>query len=45
MSNTYLDNLPNTPMWIQYAGIKKDALDSLLFYRMGDFYELFFKDA
>ena len=32
-------------MWVQYAAIKKDALDALLFYRMGDFYELFFDDA
>jgi DNA mismatch repair ATPase MutS len=32
-------------MWTQYASIKKDALDALLFYRMGDFYELFFDDA
>lgn len=45
MDASFLEKLPNTPMWIQYASIKKDALDSLLFYRMGDFYELFFKDA
>lgn len=32
-------------MWVQYASIKKDALDALLFYRMGDFYELFLDDA
>jgi DNA mismatch repair protein MutS len=37
--------LPQTPMWVQYGGIKKDALDALLFYRMGDFYELFLDDA
>ncbi|MGE3261056.1 MAG: DNA mismatch repair protein MutS [Bacteriovoracia bacterium] len=40
-----LERLPNTPMWVQYAGVKKDALDALLFYRMGDFYELFLEDA
>jgi DNA mismatch repair protein MutS len=40
-----LENLPDTPMWVQYSGIKKHALDSLLFYRMGDFYELFLDDA
>ncbi|MGZ6290333.1 MAG: MutS N-terminal domain-containing protein, partial [Bdellovibrionota bacterium] len=40
-----LERLPNTPMWVQYAGVKKDALDALLFYRMGDFYELFLDDA
>lgn len=32
-------------MWTQYSAIKKDALDALLFYRMGDFYELFLEDA
>jgi DNA mismatch repair protein MutS len=34
-----------TPMMAQYLAIKKTAPDSLLFYRMGDFYELFFDDA
>ena len=32
-------------MIAQYLGIKKQHPDSLLFYRMGDFYELFFSDA
>ena len=32
-------------MMQQYLGIKKSHPDSLLFYRMGDFYELFFDDA
>jgi DNA mismatch repair protein MutS len=40
-----LKQLPNTPMWVQYAAIKAEALDALLFYRMGDFYELFLEDA
>lgn len=35
----------HTPMMQQYLGIKKSHPDSLLFYRMGDFYELFFDDA
>ena len=35
----------HTPMMRQYLGIKKDYPDMLLFYRMGDFYELFFDDA
>lgn len=40
------DNAPKlTPMYRQYLEIKKDYPDTLLFYRMGDFYELFFKDA
>ena len=34
-----------TPMMAQYLAIKRDHADSLLFYRMGDFYELFFDDA
>ncbi len=34
-----------TPMMAQYHEIKSGHPDSLLFYRMGDFYELFFDDA
>ena len=34
-----------TPMMAQYIEIKAANPDSLLFYRMGDFYELFFEDA
>lgn len=34
-----------TPMFAQYMGIKKEYPDALLFYRMGDFYELFYEDA
>lgn len=34
-----------TPMMQQYLGIKAEHPDCLLFYRMGDFYELFFDDA
>ncbi|MDR2311617.1 MAG: DNA mismatch repair protein MutS [Brucellaceae bacterium] len=34
-----------TPMMEQYIEIKAAYPDSLLFYRMGDFYELFFNDA
>jgi DNA mismatch repair protein MutS len=35
----------HTPMMKQYLGIKAQHPDELLFYRMGDFYELFFDDA
>ncbi|MDD5631590.1 MAG: DNA mismatch repair protein MutS, partial [Methylococcales bacterium] len=35
----------NTPMIQQYLRIKSAHPDTLLFYRMGDFYELFFDDA
>ena len=34
-----------SPMMQQYYDIKKDYSDVLLFYRLGDFYELFFEDA
>lgn len=35
----------HTPMMQQYLGLKAEYPDKLLFYRMGDFYELFFEDA
>ncbi len=35
----------HTPMMVQYHRIKGQHPDTLLFYRMGDFYELFFDDA
>jgi DNA mismatch repair protein MutS len=34
-----------TPMMVQYLKLKAKASDCLLFYRMGDFFELFFDDA
>lgn len=34
-----------TPMMAQYLQLKAEAADCLLFYRMGDFFELFFDDA
>ncbi|MDR0406979.1 MAG: DNA mismatch repair protein MutS, partial [Holosporales bacterium] len=40
-----IDETSLTPMMAQYWAIKKAHKDHLLFYRMGDFYELFFKDA
>ena len=41
-----LDNIASlTPMMSQYIKIKKEHQDYLLFYRMGDFYELFLDDA
>ncbi len=36
---------PPTPMMAQYLALKAEAQDCLLFYRMGDFFELFFEDA
>ncbi len=35
----------HTPMMQQYLRLKKDYPDTLLFYRMGDFYEMFYGDA
>ncbi|MFP5482960.1 MAG: DNA mismatch repair protein MutS, partial [Gammaproteobacteria bacterium] len=35
----------HTPMMQQYLTLKSEYPDKLLFYRMGDFYELFFDDA
>lgn len=34
-----------TPMMLQYMEIKDQNEDSILFYRLGDFYEMFFEDA
>src|SRR6266699_1625191 len=36
---------PSTPLMRQYSAIKKDHPSALLFFRLGDFYELFFDDA
>src|SRR5438067_4415436 len=36
---------PSTPLMRQYAAIKKQHPNALLFFRLGDFYELFFDDA
>lgn len=41
-----MSNAPKiTPMLQQYLGIKEQHPDTILFYRMGDFYEMFFDDA
>jgi DNA mismatch repair protein MutS len=40
-----LDGASHTPMMQQYLKIKSQHPGQLLFYRMGDFYELFFEDA
>jgi DNA mismatch repair protein MutS len=36
---------PSTPLMRQYAAVKKEHPAALLFFRLGDFYELFFDDA
>ena len=40
-----IDHNALTPMMQQFLRIKAEQPDNLLFYRMGDFYELFFQDA
>ena len=39
MAETY------TPMIMQYLKVKEQYEDTLIFYRVGDFYEMFFEDA
>src|SRR5271170_8081125 len=36
---------PSTPLMRQYHGIKQQVPNTLLLFRLGDFYELFFDDA
>src|SRR2546426_9449756 len=36
---------PDTPMWRQYLALKERYRREILFFRMGDFYEMFFDDA
>jgi DNA mismatch repair protein MutS len=36
---------PSTPLMRQYSAIKKEHPSALLFFRLGDFYEMFFDDA
>lgn len=40
-----IDRNQYTPMMQQYLDIKKDYVDTLVFFRLGDFYEMFFNDA
>lgn len=37
--------MPYTPMMLQYFEVKEQYKDHLVFYRLGDFYEMFFDDA
>ncbi|MFT6914295.1 MAG: DNA mismatch repair protein MutS [Motiliproteus sp.] len=45
MSTALAKNSTHTPMMTQYFGIKSEHPNELVFYRMGDFYELFYDDA
>src|SRR5579871_3862296 len=40
-----MTDFSTTPLMRQYAAIKKEHPNALLFFRLGDFYELFFEDA
>lgn len=43
--SSVVESRQHTPMMQQYLRIKADHPNTLLFYRMGDFYELFYDDA
>lgn len=40
-----MSTLKVTPMMEQYLRVKEEYPDTLVFFRMGDFFELFFEDA
>ncbi|MEE8234179.1 MAG: DNA mismatch repair protein MutS, partial [Gammaproteobacteria bacterium] len=44
-TSTTNQSTPHTPVMRQYLGFKSQHPDKLLFFRMGDFYELFYEDA
>ena len=43
--NCYEDAASDTPMLRQYKAIKRNHQDAILFFRLGDFYEMFLDDA
>ena len=43
--NIEIDKSKLTPMMRQYFEIKENYMEYILFYRLGDFYEMFFDDA
>ncbi|MFT7688282.1 MAG: DNA mismatch repair protein MutS [Candidatus Azotimanducaceae bacterium] len=43
--NDTAEKLTHTPMMKQYLGLKAQHKQEILFYRMGDFYEMFYEDA
>ena len=45
MTRQEVDKSKITPMMRQYLEIKEENLDNILFFRLGDFYEMFFEDA
>ena len=45
MTKSKGDSAGHTPLMQQYLAIKAEHPETLLFFRMGDFYELFYDDA
>ena len=45
MNRSEVDYEKLSPMMKQYMDIKKEYEEELLFFRLGDFYELFFEDG
>ncbi|MEZ4819537.1 MAG: hypothetical protein R3A45_06455 [Bdellovibrionota bacterium] len=42
---SFMNQAAQTPLMRQYCEIKKQCPDAILFFRLGDFYEMFFEDA
>ena len=45
MKRSEVDKTKLSPMMVQYLNIKQKYEDTIIFYRLGDFYEMFFEDA
>ena len=45
MKRNEVDRTKISPMMRQYLEVKDEYLDAIVFYRLGDFYEMFFEDA
>ena len=45
MKMSEVDRTKVSPMMLQYLNIKEKYSDTIVFFRLGDFYEMFFEDA
>ena len=45
MKRSEIDKNKLSPMMLQYLNIKEKNEDKIIFFRLGDFYEIFFEDA
>ena len=45
MKRSEVDKSKLSPMMLKYLEIKEKYNDTIIFYRLGDFYEMFFEDA